>query len=301
MQIGITGAGAMGSIFAHFFLTSGLRVNIYEKNKEVCKAIQKGLDIVIGEKTITHYPLIADSPKILEECSCIFLFTKSYSTEEAAAVLSHLENKESIIISLQNGLGNYEILRKHIKPDRIVYGTTSIGASKTSPGEVKFGGTGNVTAGGKSRKNTDRVINLLTQAGINAKFTDDPEKALWQKAIINAGINPIAALLGVPNGKLIENSYSLELQDKIISEAVDVASAMGIDLMRHEMILITKEVCRNTSANTCSMLQDIRNMRKTEIDAINGQIIRFGKQNSVSTPFNESIYMLVKAQEEFFE
>ena len=120
---------------------------------------------------------------------------------------------------------------------------------------------------------------------------------MWQKALINAGINPIAALLSITNGELLNNEYALELQKKIIREGAAAAMAEGISIDADEMIKITAEVCRKTAQNRCSMLQDIENRRKTEIDYINGSIVKISEKSGFKAPYNETICSLIKAAE----
>jgi len=297
MKAGIIGAGALGSLFAAFFSKSGIDYSIYEIDRNTAEAVKKGLTLISGDSSQTFSPEIDTSPEILCHCDIIFLFVKSYSTGEAvSSVRDYLEN-HAIIVSLQNGIGNFETIAEHINEERILYGITTIGASKENASTVRFGGAGTIEFGGQSKEAIVRLSSMLRYAGLDFSVTETPAKSVWQKAIINAGINPIAAILSITNGEILSSQYSMKLQEMIIREGAAAAQTAGIILNTEDMIKMTIEVCRKTSSNRCSMLQDIANKRKTEIDYINGRIINILQKSGIAAPYNESVYSLVKALE----
>ena len=210
-------------------------------------------------------------------------------------------NGNSIIVSLQNGLGNVEEIMKIIEPERVVYGTTTFGAAKTSFSTVVAGGSGVVNIGGVDGGHVMKVHHLLNSADLNSYTVDDPDLFLWNKAVINAGINPIAAILGISNGEILTNSYASTLMEKIIMEAVNTANANNIKMDFAEMLKTTREVCDKTSVNRCSMLQDTSNRRKTEIESITGKIIETGRSKGLDLPYNNSLYLLIKSLETIAE
>ncbi|MCL2026098.1 MAG: 2-dehydropantoate 2-reductase, partial [Leptospirales bacterium] len=179
----------------------------------------------------------------------------------------------------------------------LIYGTTTYGATKISPSSIRFGGAGDILIGADDETKIEPVINFLNAAGLNASKSGDPAKDVWKKAIINAGINPLGALLCIPNGMIIQNEYSLELLRSLIAEAVIVAKAHGFDLDATEMQRSAFAVCEQTGTNECSMLQDIRAGRRTEIESITGEIIAAAKKYSIEAPFNSMAYLSIKALE----
>jgi 2-dehydropantoate 2-reductase len=300
MKVGIIGAGAMGSLFSYYFLKSGKEVVLYEKDRDTVEAIKKGLTLKFPDHTETINVPISSGADILKGCRYLFIFVKSYATAHAIRDARQFITADTRIISLQNGLGNKETIRDML-PDYIsIYGTTTSGASKADASTVYFGGSGEIQIGGASREETDRALDFLNSSGFVAHYTDDPDMAVWRKAIINAGINPLGALLDIPNGEIIRNEHSLRLQRAIVAEAVDVARSQGIMLEQGEMQRAAEEVCETTAANICSMLQDFRNRRHTEIESITGEIIAAGKNHSIKTPVNESMYHLIKARESYY-
>jgi len=301
MKAGIIGAGALGSLFAHIFSEHNISTVLYELNENTVSEIKsKGITLVKGDVSTNIKPQISSSPGILADCEITFLFVKSYSTAEAVKSVSGYLKKNSILVSLQNGLGNVEDIREYIDPGRIVYGTTTMGAAKPFLSEVVAGGSGVINIGGDHESNVKSVHELLVSAGLDSHIVSDPGMYLWQKAIINAGINPIAAILNIPNGGIISDSYAATLQENIIREAVASAQANNIKLDFNEMLKITRDVCEKTSINLCSMLQDIKNRRKTEIESINGKIIRYAEDKGMELPYNKALFLLVKSLESRF-
>ena len=302
MKAGIIGAGALGSLFAHHFHEHLIDFVIYEKNEEtVSNIIDNGLTLIKGGVSKIIKTDISSSPEILSDAEIILLFVKSYSTTGAIEEASKYLNKNSTLVSLQNGLGNIDEIRKYIEPERIVYGTTTIGAAKSSLSTVVSGGTGIINIGGIENGHVMKIHHLLNSAGLNSYTVDDPDYFLWHKAVINAGINPIAAILGITNGEILTNEYALKLQENIVRETVDCASANSIRMEFDEILKTTREVCDKTCTNKCSMLQDINNGRKTEIDSINGKIIEYGENKGLNMPFNRSLYLLIKSMETIAE
>jgi len=298
MKIGIIGAGALGSLFSHFFHEHLIELVIFEKDQATVDRINEdGLSFTKGESSKHFKPSISSSPGILSDAEIVFLFVKSYSTIDALQSVSDHLNKNSIIVSLQNGLGNIDEIKKFIESERIVYGTTTIGAAKSSLSSVVSGGSGIINIGGEENGHVLRVHHLLNSAGLNSYTAVDPDFLLWHKAVINAGINPIASILNIPNGEILSNSHASTLQEIIIREAVASASANNIRMDFPEMLKTTREVCEKTSSNICSMLQDIRNGRKTEIESINGKIIEFAETKGTDLPYNRSLYLLIKSME----
>lgn len=298
MKAGIVGAGALGSLFAHIFQRAGIAFSIYEKDKTIVDEINsRGLTLSEGDIQDIIHPSISTIPGILADADVIILFVKSYSTENAVKDIKSSIKTNAIIISLQNGLGNYETIAKHIEQNRIVLGTTTIGATKTGLASVSLGGKGTITIGSSSAGSIEEADILFSKAGLQFNRIFNPQIAVWKKAIINAGINPIAAVLNISNGEILDNQYAFELQAMVVEDAVVTARAEGIILDSTAMLQEVREICDKTSDNICSMLQDIRNRRKTEIDSINGVIIDTAFRYGITVSATKTLYLLVKGLE----
>jgi len=297
MKTGIAGAGSLGSLFASFFLRSGIDTALYEISPESVESIGTDLKIIGPEGESVYHPVISGKPSILSDADAIFIFVKSYSTRAAAADIAGAIRKDAIIVSLQNGLGNYEVLKEFFPVEQIVYGTTTYGAAKRSPSEVVFGGAGTVNIGGRSTAAAHKIRELLEAAGCSVSVTDNPDMAVWKKALINAGINPVASILKIRNGGILNNPYALELQKLILEEAVLAAQSAGHAFDPDKIIEETRTVCRKTTTNICSMLQDIEAGRKTEIESINIKIAETGEAAGLNMNYNRAVSYIINALE----
>ena len=298
MKIGIIGAGAMGSIFTYFFRNLNEDIIILEKDGDILNSLKEGLTIKYKEDIQKIPARVTLKAEDLSDSDLIFIFVKSYHTDPLMKKIHEKVKGDPIYVSLQNGLGNFEAISRYIPDHRIVFGTTTIGASKETTNIVKFGGMGSITIGSMNPTAADTVLSFFKRAKLDTTVTKNPLGAIWKKVIINAGINPIAAILSIPNGKIIGTKETKELQEIIIREAVLVANKRGMMIDADEMILLTQEVCKNTCSNICSMNQDIRNQKKTEIESITGKIIKYGKEAGVETPYNDALYKLIRGKED---
>jgi 2-dehydropantoate 2-reductase len=300
MKTGIVGAGALGSLFSYYFSRRGIDYTVYEINKDAVNSMKKGLTIFKEGSEEKIVPIIDSTPEILKDSDIIFIFVKSYSTSDAVKTIMPHIKKNSLIVSLQNGIGNFEAISEFINPELIIYGITTHGASKENHSILHFGGRGTIEFGGRSGESVEKLQTLFNNAELDSTVTSTPEKSVWQKALINAGINPIASIMDITNGEILKNGYLKDLQKKILIEGAAAAECAGVKINNEEIIKKTIDVCRNTSSNRCSMLQDIKNKRKTEIDYINGKIIEYADKAGIKVPFNESLYYIIKAIESSF-
>jgi 2-dehydropantoate 2-reductase len=208
-----------------------------------------------------------------------------------AAQLGKCLSVNGTILTLQNGLGNAEILKATLIPERVLLGVTTVAARMLQPGQVQCTGTGKVFLG--AHPHLGELPELLQKAGFPLELVPDPVSLLWGKLVINAAINPLTALLRVTNGELLARPAARELLAQAAQEAASVAHMQGIDLPYPDPVLAAEEVARNTSANVSSMLQDVLRSAVTEIEAINGAIVQVGEQLGVPTPLNRMLWKLV--------
>jgi 2-dehydropantoate 2-reductase len=215
------------------------------------------------------------------------ILVKSWQTGRIANHIANYLKPDGIAISLQNGLGNLELLGAGV-----FQGTTAEGATLLGPGHVRAGGTGvtHVVA-------PECVVELLKSAGFDCRqcSPDEAEGLLWGKLSVSCGINALTALLHVPNGELLNRPEAANLMVRAAQECADVAQARGIRLPFPDPAVRVKEVATQTATNQSSMLQDILRGAPTECDAINGAVACEGKRLNVPTPVNEILWQLVRA------
>ena len=306
MKITIVGAGAMGSLFGGLLAESGNEVCLLDIWKEHVETInEKGLWIegLSGDRFI-KIKAVTEPIEIGGISDLLIIFVKSYNTENAAKSIFSLVGENTTILTLQNGLGNFEILSDIFGQKKVIAGTTSYGATILGPGRVRHAGIGPTVIGelnGQTIARTEKFAQILTQAGIKTDTSDNVLGLVWSKLLVNVGINALGVLLKVKNGELIKGKHSLKFQRELVEEALEIAEKKGIKLIHQDMVKEVASICEKTSVNINSMLQDVLKKRKTEIDFINGAIVREGEKLNLSTPVNQVITDLIKAIEEAYK
>ncbi len=228
------------------------------------------------------------------------ILTKSPRTEAAARSAALILKPQGIAVTLQNGLGNDATLAAHVGAHRTTMGVTTEGAAVEGPGVLRFGGSGVTTLA--THPAVDPAIralaDLFNRAGLDAEVVDDVSGLVWGKLAVNAAINPLTALLRVPNGVLLESEQARSLLADAAREVAAVAAAKGITLPFADPAAQAEAVAERTAANRSSMLQDVLRGVETEIEAICGAVAREGAALGVETPVNATLYRLVRAVEE---
>lgn len=302
MKIVIVGSGAMGSLFGGRLHLAGAEVVLYDVYREHVEAIRaSGLVIedAAGGAPLTCRPR---ATAVIADCTgadVYIVFVKSTATEEAAGAFAAVAGGRGIALTLQNGLGNEAILRKHFGADRTAAGVTSQGATFLGPGRIRHAGKGPTHLGmadGRNEKLAE-LAELLAAAGFETHLSTDVASLVWSKLVINVGINAVTALINQPNGRLPEMEETRAVVTDLVAEAVAVARARGIRLTMEDPVRTVLEVATRTGANRSSMLQDFDRGRASEIEFINGAIAREAREAGVPTPVNDTVTRLVRAIE----
>ena len=302
MKIVIIGAGAMGGLFAARLAAAGEDVSVVDVWAEHVEAIRtQGLILETGEGVIKALPAAASrSEDLAVAADLVIIFVKSAMTEAAARSAQTLLGSAGRVLTLQNGLGNAETIAALVGAERVLAGTTAQGATLLGPGRIRHGGRGDTHIGRLAGPVDDfcrEAAAILTRAGIPAFAEDAVQSLIWGKLVINAGINALTALLRYGNGQLNDHEETRELVKLAVTEAVQVAAAAHIPLPYGDAVEKVLAVAAATATNRSSMLQDILHGRITEIDAINGALVREGIRLAVPTPVNRTLTLLIKALE----
>ena len=289
----------MGSLFGGSLAASGHEVWLVDVWKEHVEAINKNgllIEEVGGRERIIKNVKATTDPREVGTADLVLVFVKSAFTEEATRGALPLFGGNTTAITLQNGLGNVEKIASVVGEERVTAGVTSHGSTMLGPGKIRHAGVGETLVGeldGRITERIRRIADALNTAGIETKVTDNIQGAIWGKLIVNVGINPLTALTGLLNGQLLDFKETEELLEMVVGEAAEVAKRKGIRLTYDGPISHVKEVCRLTAANKSSMLQDVMNKRRTEIDVINGAIVKEGERIGVPTPANKVVTNLI--------
>jgi len=306
MKIAVVGPGALGCLIAGFLKSKTendvwLLDNLPERAKKIS---ENGIKIegVSGNHTV-KIDATADARDI-GPADLVIICVKSYSTEDASKEIKDLVSESTSVLTLQNGIGNVQILDDYFGADKVIVGVTNHGSTLLSNGHVRHSGKGDTIIGksdGKLSRELKDVVNVLTKAGFPSKISKDIDSVIWSKLVINVGINALTAITRLTNGKIVAYEEARGLLRQAVQEAARVVKRKRIKLSYDDPIQKVESVAKATAANVSSMLQDVLGKKRTEIDFINGAIVRHGKAAGIPTPVNEMLTALVKTIEKSYE
>lgn len=293
MRIAIIGAGAMGCLYGGYLSNSGLDVVLIDHRQETVEQINRqGVRIDEPDSTLIARPFAAMNNEYKGIVDLLIILVKTTATTAILAETAALLAENTLVMTLQNGYGNAEQLAVIIPPERIIVGTTAHGSQLLEAGHIRHTGIG-LTAigafGGLADRQVQAVAQLLTAAGFETKVESDVMRLVWQKLFVNVGINALTALLGLPNGAIIEQPESLKQMKNLVFEAVAVAASQGYIFDSEEIYQQCLNVAARTAVNSSSMLQDVRRGRKTEIRQMNGIIADLGERAGIPVRCNREI------------
>ena len=298
------GAGAMGSLFGGLFAFSGEEVWLLDIWKAHIDAIRsKGLSIEdSGKVQILRVNATTDVTSV-GKADLVLIFVKTYHTEKGVPDTLSLQKEDTVFLTLQNGLGNEEVICKKVDRKKVMLGVTGQGATLLGPGHIRHAGWGKTFIGELDHSVSDRAIRMaqiFCHAGIETEVSSNIHDLVWDKLFANVGINGLTALTGLKNGQLLDHPETLRLMEALVSEAVEVARRKGVRIEGNPIEKV-KNVAEATRENRSSMGQDFDYKRRTEIDAINGAVVREAQHLGISVPYNQMITDLVKVIEKSFK
>ena len=306
MKTAIVGAGAMGSLFGALLSEAGNEVWLYDVWQEHVDAIN-GSGLQIQREGVRRSVRIeaTTSPEDIGQNELVIVFVKSTQTQKASAVARKLAGETGLVLTLQNGMGNADVIAERIDPTRILAGTTSHGATMLEAGSIRHAGVGPTTLGAWSTsevglENARRVAVFFTTAGIETRAVDDVHSVVWNKLLINIGINAITALTGIKNGQLLDLESTRDISRIAVEEAMAVARAAKVRI-NEDAFNDVLEVAQATAANRSSMGQDVDNRRQTEISTINGYVVREAIRLGLDAPVNRTLTALVETLQYHFK
>jgi 2-dehydropantoate 2-reductase len=303
MKIVMMGSGAMGGLFGGLLARSGEEVWLVGNRKEQIDRIRSaGLAFEEkGEIQIIPMKATLDATSV-GKADVVIFFVKTYDTEAAVSDALVLEKEETIFLTLQNGLGNEEVICHKIDRRKVMLGVTGHGATLLGPGDIRHAGWGKTIIGELDHRITDRarrIAQTFGEAGIETEVSSNIHDQVWEKLLVNVGINALTALTGFKNGQLLNYPETSRLMKQLVFEAVAVARGKGIHL-EEDPIEKVRKVAEATKENRSSMGQDFDRRQRTEIDTINGAVVREARSLGIPVPFNQAVTDLVKAIERSF-
>lgn len=313
MKILIMGAGAIGSVVGGFLAKNGAEVTLVGRESHIKSIMTNGLRIhgIWGDHLIPpeQFRGLLTEP-VVENFDYVLITVKAYDTESVAEQLKKIffrttENMP-LFISMQNGIGNIETLQKILGRSNVAGARVIFGAKLNSPGAVTVTVIAEPTAFGnvgvvRNRKMDGALKDLakrMDSAGIPSVYVDDIRPYLWAKVLYNSALNPLSALLERTYGELAEDTFTKKIMDNVIDEAFAVAKKLKVKLFwkapKEYKKHFYNKLIPPTATHYASMLEDLKRKR-TEIDAMNGAIAKYGRRHSVPTPVNETLTNLIKS------
>ena len=301
MKIAVVGAGAMGAIFGARFAQAGHDTHLVDVAVPLVDKINSdGITVVRGDdETVTQVPATTD-PASVGPVDLVVFCVKCYHTPSAAEAARPLVDSSTVVASLQNGWGNGDVLAGVFPPEQIVVGVTYNSGTVLEIGRVAHPGVGPTTVGSFTDGEgggPERLAEALMDGGLEATVASPIRPEIWKKLILNAATLPTAALIGMNAGALTAQPEMKELVSETAREAVAVARALGYDIDEQERIDAIHGLLERAGPARGSMLQDFEAGRRTEIDVINGAVVRAAGDTDVPVPINRAFVALVKGWE----
>ena len=300
MRICVVGCGAVGSLFAaHLAKAAEVEVWAYDVWREHSEAIRKSGLRLSGAADFTARLHATSDPRELPRCDYGIVATKAIHTASAIAQVAHIFDDKSAVCSVQNGVGNEELIAEHVK--YVIRGTTFPAGHPISPGHIGYDIKGDTWIGPFEPTNTSmekvrELAELTTRAGMHTIALEDARGAQWTKLIFNASTNPVGALTQLHHGAAARFAPTGQLFNDLIAEGEAVANALGIVLHGDPRALVQKGA-NAPGKHKASMFQDVVAKRQTEVDFMNGAIVKWGERTGVPTPLNKAMWELVKGLE----
>ncbi len=299
----IIGPGSLGILFATRIWQVFPSVSLLHHDGFKAQRMATGGVAVLeeGGTVLRAFPKVSANAREIGRQDVVMVLVKAFQTEQILPELELLCAPDTLVVTLQNGIGAGDILARVVPAENLVLGVTMHGANRKDETTVVHAGEGDTILGMFQRntppnKRLKGLASLLEKGGFAISLVEDIYPVLWKKLMVNVGINPITVLSGLRNGQILEHPELAAIQEMAVLEAFNVMKAHGIDIGMNfkEVLGLVRKVCRDTSKNISSMLQDRINTRKTEIEFINGAVARLAREAGMDAPVNESLYHWVR-------
>lgn len=300
MRTYMIGSGAMGSVYGGLLADAGFDVTLIDPREDHIGRVQRDGVIVEGVRGrhVVRVPAVTRHTG-LPPADFAIVFTDANATKDAARTAKAVLKPEGFALTLQNGIGNVEALIAELSAARVVAGVTMNSGALPEPGRAAYTNAGMTSIGeldGRVTPRIEEVARMLNQAGIPTEVVRDPMSQIWTKFVLNCAINSLTAVTGLRSGEIYRTPEVNALQDRVLDEILAVVERKGIKLAESDMRKKIKGHCR-VRYNRPSMMQHVERGQRTEIDALNGALVREAKALGIAVPYNEAIVAVVKGVE----
>ena len=301
MKIAVLGGGAMGALYGGY-LSRKNDVTIVDVNTTLIEKVKAdGLKIAEPDgSSAVYHPAITSDTKGMQPVDLVIVFVKAMFSESALENNRALIGPDTYLMTLQNGSGHEEVLRRFADDAHIVIGTTQHNSAVTGNGEIRHGGSGWTHIGplvGDAAR-LEPIREAFVSCGLETDCKQDIKRLIWQKMLTNVSASVLTGVLQVPMGFIAENPSAWAICETLVREAVAVAAGEGIEFDADEKVAEVRKVCTDSPAGLTSIYADLRDGRRTEVDTISGSVIRASERNGVPAPTHRAMVQLVHAMEQ---
>jgi 2-dehydropantoate 2-reductase len=304
MSVAVVGAGALGCLFGGMLARAGAAVTLIGRPTHVAAIRRDGLRFESGGAQSIIRVMATEDIAGVRDARLVLFCVKSNDTDDAARAMAPHLAADAVVLSLQNGVDNVERIRAQV-PNVVLPGLVYVAAQMAGPGSVHHTGGGNLTIGqmkalarndGSDRRQLDEIAALFAGAGINVAISETVEVDLWTKLVMNSAYNAISALTGSQYGRMVAIPEIRTVMADAVNEVVAVAAAKGVRLP-DDLVEKAIRLADGMPVTISSTAQDLLRGRRTEIDHLNGYVVRQGDALGIATPVNRTLNALVKLAE----
>ena len=291
----VVGPGAIGCFLAAELTRAGRDATLLDHRADRAQRLSSR-GIIVEDGIVSHTVRVhaTHNESIGADCDLIMVCVKAHATALAASSLADTAREGAIVLTVQNGLGNMEVLREALPQATVAAAVVYFGSRLLDEGHLAVTPNRRMLLGDPDSEATALVEQEFAPTTIGVEQVEDIDRELWRKAIVNAAINPLTAIHRVPNGELPAIPDAMEVAELVVNEAVEVAHARGHAFDADDLIESVVRTCESTATNVSSMRQDAEVGRQTEIDSINGAIVRLGHEAAIPTPQNEKLVRAIQ-------
>ncbi len=302
MKIGVMGTGGVGGYVGGFLAQAGVDIHFVARGKHLQAIQEDGLQVVSNEESFRVMIHATSEPDEIGPVDLLLFCVKSYDTENAARLMAPMIEEETMILTLQNGIDNVEKLSSLYGAYRVLGGTAYIESTIASPGVVaQSGKPGRLVFGeldGRESERAEKVLRLFQRAGIMVELTTRIHEVLWSKFLFICAVHGVSTLSRAPLGLVRLCPETRDLMVGVMQEVDELARVRGVSLP-DQVVAQAIELAESYDKRfKCSMLRDLEWHRPMEIEALNGMVVKLGKELGVATPLNQAIYACIKLENE---
>lgn len=294
MKIGVVGTGGVGGYFGVLLVRAGFDTHFLARGKHLRAILETGLEVLSDDWTLRMMVHATAEPEEIGPVDLVLFCVKSYDTEEAGRLLAPMVEEDTAILVLQNGIDNTRKLAELYGEDRLLGGISYIEAVIASPGVIAhMGAPGRIVFGEMSGKRTPRasgILDTFREAGIEASLSEDIARLLWARFLFVCAVHGVSAVSRARLGMILTHPDMRDFMTGVMHEVAAVARGKGI-MLPSSAVDEAMELAESYHPRfKCSMLRDLEWKRQTEVDALNGMVVKIGKEVGVETPLNHAIY-----------